>query len=38
MRKLGIFVLCLAVVARVFNGLALAKTLTIGTMSPLTGP
>lgn len=37
MRKLGIFVLCLAVVLG-FNGLALAKTLTIGTMSPLTGP
>jgi len=37
MKKLGIFLLCLAFVMGV-QGLALGKTLKIGTLSPLTGP
>ena len=37
MKKFGIFVLCIAVIA-CFGGIATAKTLKIGTMSPLTGP
>jgi branched-chain amino acid transport system substrate-binding protein len=37
MRKLGILVLCVVLIAS-FSGLATAKTLKIGTMSPLTGP
>ena len=37
MRKFGIIVLCLALIMG-FQGLALAKTLKIGTLSPLTGP
>ena len=37
MKKIGIFVLCIAVIA-CFSGVASAKTLKIGTMSPLTGP
>ena len=37
MRKFGIFLLCLALVWGI-NGLALGKTLKIGTLSPLTGP
>ena len=37
MRKIGIFVLCLTLILG-FHGLALAKTLKIGTLSPLTGP
>jgi branched-chain amino acid transport system substrate-binding protein len=37
MKKMGILVLCFAVVAG-FYGMATAKTLKIGTLSPLTGP
>ena len=37
MRKIGIIVLCLTLVFG-FHGLVLAKTLKIGTLSPLTGP
>ena len=37
MRKLGILALCVVLIA-CFSGLASAKTLKIGTMSPLTGP
>jgi branched-chain amino acid transport system substrate-binding protein len=37
MRKAGILILCLALIVG-FQGLALAKTLKIGTLSPLTGP
>ncbi len=37
MKKIGIFVLCIALIA-CFGGMATAKTLKIGTMSPLTGP
>jgi branched-chain amino acid transport system substrate-binding protein len=37
MKRLGIFVLCFAVIVG-FSGMATAKTLKIGTMSPLTGP
>jgi branched-chain amino acid transport system substrate-binding protein len=37
MRKIGILVLCLALILG-FHGLVLAKTLKIGTLSPLTGP
>jgi len=37
MKKVGIIVLCLTLILG-FQGLALAKTLKIGTLSPLTGP
>ena len=37
MRKLGIVVLCFALIFG-FQSMALAKTLKIGTLSPLTGP
>ncbi len=37
MKKVGIVVLCFALILG-FQGLALAKTLKIGTLSPLTGP
>jgi branched-chain amino acid transport system substrate-binding protein len=37
MKKLGILVLCLVMVIG-FHGMATAKTLKIGTLSPLTGP
>lgn len=37
MKKIGIFVLCLMMVIG-FHSMALAKTLKIGTLSPLTGP
>ena len=37
MKKVGILVLCLALIMG-FHGLAAAKTLRIGTLSPLTGP
>jgi branched-chain amino acid transport system substrate-binding protein len=37
MKKLGIVVLCIVLIAS-FSGMATAKTLKIGTMSPLTGP
>ena len=37
MKKLGILVLCLIMVIG-FNSMATAKTLKIGTLSPLTGP
>ena len=37
MKKVGIIVLCLALILG-FQGMALAKTLKIGTLSPLTGP
>lgn len=37
MKKAGIFVLCLGLLIGL-HGLAMAKTLKIGTMSPLTGP
>ncbi len=37
MKKFGIFVLCIALIAG-FSGMATAKTLKLGTMSPLTGP
>jgi len=37
MKKFGILVLCLMVVMG-FHGMAMAKTLKIGTLSPLTGP
>jgi branched-chain amino acid transport system substrate-binding protein len=37
MRKVGTLVLCLTLILG-FYGLALAKTLKIGTLSPLTGP
>ena len=37
MRKIGIFALCLTLIFG-FHGLVLAKTLKIGTLSPLTGP
>ena len=37
MKKVGILVLCLAVIVG-FQGLAAAETLKIGTLSPLTGP
>ena len=37
MKKVGIFVLCLTLILG-FHGLVLAKTLKIGTLSPLTGP
>ena len=37
MKKVGIIVLCLMMVLG-FHGMAVAKTLKIGTLSPLTGP
>jgi len=37
MKKVGILVLCLTLILA-FHGLAVAKTLKIGTLSPLTGP
>jgi branched-chain amino acid transport system substrate-binding protein len=37
MRKIGIITLCLVLIVG-FHGMAMAKTLKIGTMSPLTGP
>ena len=37
MKKVGIIVLCLALLLG-FQGMALAKTLKLGTLSPLTGP
>ena len=37
MKKVGILVLCLALIIG-FHGLAAAKTLRLGTLSPLTGP
>jgi len=37
MKKVGIFVLCFALILG-FQGMAAAKTLRIGTLSPLTGP
>ncbi|OPX41304.1 MAG: branched-chain amino acid ABC transporter substrate-binding protein [Thermoplasmata archaeon] len=37
MKKIGVFLLCLALVAGV-SGMAFGKTLKIGTLSPLTGP
>ena len=37
MKKVGIFVLCLTLIVG-FYGMAMAKTLKIGTLSPLTGP
>ena len=37
MKKLGIIVLCLTLILG-FQGLALAKDLKLGTLSPLTGP
>lgn len=37
MKRLGIFVLCLMLVMG-FHSMVLAKTLKIGTLSPLTGP
>ena len=37
MKKIGIIVLCLTLILG-FQGMALAKTLKIGTLSPLTGP
>lgn len=37
MKKFGIFVLCLMMVVG-FHSMAFAKTLKIGTLSPLTGP
>jgi branched-chain amino acid transport system substrate-binding protein len=37
MKKVGILVLCLTLILAV-HGLAVAKTLKIGTLSPLTGP
>jgi len=37
MKKVGIIVLCLTLILG-FQGMALAKTLKIGTLSPLTGP
>ncbi len=37
MKKVGILVLCLALILG-FHGLAAAKTLKLGTLSPLTGP
>ena len=37
MKKVGILVLCLALILG-FHGLAAAKTLRLGTLSPLTGP
>ena len=37
MKKVGIVVLCLALFLG-FQGMATAKTLKIGTLSPLTGP
>jgi branched-chain amino acid transport system substrate-binding protein len=37
MKRVGIFVLCLIMVMG-FHSMALAKTLKIGTLSPLTGP
>jgi branched-chain amino acid transport system substrate-binding protein len=37
MKKVGIIVLCLTLILG-FQGMALAKTLIIGTLSPLTGP
>ena len=37
MKKVGILVLCLTLIVA-FHGLAVAKTLKIGTLSPLTGP
>jgi branched-chain amino acid transport system substrate-binding protein len=37
MKKVGILVLCLTLILG-FHGLVLAKTLKIGTLSPLTGP
>jgi branched-chain amino acid transport system substrate-binding protein len=37
MRKIGIIALCLTLIIGI-HGLALAKTLKIGTLSPLTGP
>jgi branched-chain amino acid transport system substrate-binding protein len=37
MKKIGILALCLTLILG-FHGLALAKTLKIGTLSPLTGP
>ena len=37
MKKVGIFVLCLTLILA-FHGLVMAKTLKLGTLSPLTGP
>jgi branched-chain amino acid transport system substrate-binding protein len=37
MKKVGILVLCLTLILA-FHGLVMAKTLKIGTLSPLTGP
>ncbi len=37
MKRFGIFVLCLTMIMG-FHGMVLAKTLKIGTLSPLTGP
>ena len=37
MKKFGVIVLCMALVLG-FQTMALAKTLKIGTLSPLTGP
>ena len=37
MKKIGIVVLCLSLILG-FQGLVMAKTLRIGTLSPLTGP
>ena len=37
MKKVGILVFCLTLILA-FHGLAVAKTLKIGTLSPLTGP
>jgi hypothetical protein len=37
MKKVGILVLCIALMLG-FQSMALAKTLKIGTLSPLTGP
>jgi branched-chain amino acid transport system substrate-binding protein len=37
MKKVGILVLCLSLVLG-FQSMVLAKTLKIGTLSPLTGP
>ena len=37
MKRIGIFTLCLMLFMG-FHGMAVAKTLKIGTLSPLTGP
>ena len=37
MKKVGILVLCLTLILAL-HGLAMAETLKIGTLSPLTGP